>query len=296
MIENPAMQASETLLEPLSSLDRLCALRPELAGACAYYRELLPLLRQAQQQVPDWPGDRETLARLRRKLARGEPMLPGEDLPFHPAQMLDFFIGACRVAERVPQGAETPAEAASIRQAAERGALQPITLLVALFNGDLPFVSATAQSLGLAAPLFEVVGLNALRPFLFHWVAALQARIDTGGWKAGTCPFCGSRPLLGELRSTQRARSLRCGLCGGEWAYHRLTCAHCGNTNPRTLGVLRVEDEPDRLAVQTCDACGDYLKMVATFEPLPAGMLLVADLSTLHLDWIAARYGYQHLE
>jgi FdhE protein len=46
------------------------------------------------------------------------------------------------------------------------------------------------------------------------------------------------------------------------------------------------------MRVEVCDSCSGYLKVIATFDPTPPEMLAVADLATLHLDYIAQERGY----
>ncbi len=38
--------------------------------------------------------------------------------------------------------------------------------------------------------------------------------------------------------------------------------------------------------------CGGYLKEISSFTPTPPEMLVVEDLATLHLDFIAQQMGY----
>jgi hypothetical protein len=42
----------------------------------------------------------------------------------------------------------------------------------------------------------------------------------------------------------------------------------------------------------TCERCHGYFKSIATLVPIPAPLLFVTDLSTLHLDLIALERAY----
>ncbi len=46
------------------------------------------------------------------------------------------------------------------------------------------------------------------------------------------------------------------------------------------------------MRAEVCNKCQGYLKVIAAFTPTPPGMLLVEDLATLHLDYIAQERGY----
>lgn len=46
------------------------------------------------------------------------------------------------------------------------------------------------------------------------------------------------------------------------------------------------------MRIETCDKCGCYLKVISSFAPSPPELLVVEDLATLHLDYIAEERGY----
>jgi formate dehydrogenase maturation protein FdhE len=57
---------------------------------------------------------------------------------------------------------------------------------------------------------------------------------------------------------------------------------------------MGVDGEEHKYHIQSCDACHDYSKMIATFEPTPVPLLLLEDLLSAHLDQIAMQRGYRH--
>jgi FdhE protein len=104
----------------------------------------------------------------------------------------------------------------------------------------------------------------------------------------GDCPWCGSAPILAELRGLEREVRLRCGLCAGDWPGGRLRCPACGEDDHRRLSTRYVEGEGDRYRLALCDSCGSRLKLVGTLARLSPPSLVVADLATIHLDLIDA--------
>ena len=58
------------------------------------------------------------------------------------------------------------------------------------------------------------------------------------------------------------------------------------------LGSL-VGDEPrESRKIETCGACGGYLKSIATLRATPADALTLVDLDTVELDIAALEHGY----
>ncbi len=149
-----------------------------------------------------------------------------------------------------------------------------------------------AKNLGMDFLLLQVVMQNCLKPYLHVWREGL-AVTDISKWKKGKCPFCGNWPALAELQGTQRARHLRCGLCGADWLYNRLQCVYCGTTDIKSLGLIQVGEEPLSLSIQTCEACHGFVKTVVALEGAHPDLLPVEDLETLSLDLIASEKGYQ---
>jgi FdhE protein len=72
-----------------------------------------------------------------------------------------------------------------------------------------------------------------------------------------------------------------------------LCCIYCSEREHERLGSLVLEDEGERLKVETCASCRGYLKSVATLQGIPAFELLLQDLETVELDLVALDRGYQ---
>ncbi|MBI1879965.1 MAG: formate dehydrogenase accessory protein FdhE [Chloroflexi bacterium] len=306
-------------------LDTLAERMPELAEPIAFYRAALPLLRQAQATVEPFSLPTKM---ARHKLAAGIPLLLGEDLPLDPDATRDLFIGLCRVVEEVGLpgptsrkrggwsfafGSKKPdpmqlleqvhngneaalraAAAAQIRQAVEQKQLDLLLVWSALAAGDLRSVELAARDHHLEAELLRMLAQNSLKPALRVWAQGLKIQVALDTWRRGQCPFCGSPPALSEIQGKEGARHLRCAMCGGDWPYLRLKCAHCGNNDYKSLGYITVEGEQEKYSIQTCEACRNYSKVIVTFEPTLVDLLPVEDLATLHLDLIAAERGYSY--
>lgn len=305
-------------------LNRLAEQQPELAEPAAFYRAMLPLLREAQRSVEPFSLAPET---AQQKLAAGLPLLLGEALPLDPVAASDLFIQLCRIMEGSDHSGPAPAKrsgwsffrrsqpdpaqlleqahngdeaglraaaAAQIRQAVERNQLDLVTIWGALAAADTQTVELIARDLKLDSDLLRMIAQNSLKPALRVWAQNLNSQVDLDQWRRGQCPMCGSPPALSEIQGKGGARHLRCTLCGADWSYPRLQCVFCRNKDHRQLGYINIEGEGEKYSLQVCEVCRGYIKTLITFEPTPVDLLAVEDLATLRLDLIAAERHYVH--
>jgi FdhE protein len=300
-------------------LDELVKRKPELVEVAAFYRAIIPLLRQAQAAVPAFVLD-SILAQ--QKIDSGQPLLVGEELPLDGEATADLFVQLCQVIEnsaggqsragwslfkRSGSGGNEPAvngkatalrltAARQIRRAMENGQLDLGEVWAAVATGDEQQLEVVASEQQLDPGLLRVLAENSLKPSFRVWAESLQQVADLSHWlKFGRgCPMCGNVPTLSEIQGKEGERRLRCGRCGAGWYYPRLRCAFCRTDGHKTLGYLAVEGEEEKYRLQTCDVCRGYLKMVVTYDPIPVELLPVEDLATLHLDSIAREHGFNH--
>ncbi|MDP2873435.1 MAG: formate dehydrogenase accessory protein FdhE [Bacillota bacterium] len=165
-------------------------------------------------------------------------------------------------------------------------------LLAAAARGEAPAVAEVAGVTG-AAPAVAVYVLRAaLQPHL-AW------RFGAGSACAGDlpfpvrqyCPACGGRPLMGKHTEPDGHRFLRCTLCGHEWAYPRMACPACGESEQAKLESFFVTGDEGHRAY-LCATCKRYTKV--SDERLLGGRvyLPLEDMVTLHLDDLARERGY----
>ena len=106
------------------------------------------------------------------------------------------------------------------------------------------------------------------------------------------CPACGGQPLMGKHIEPDGHRYLRCSNCGNEWAFPRIGCPGCGETDAGKFEALFVDgDEGHRIYV--CKTCMQYIKI--SDERLLGGRvhLPLEDIVTLHLDELGVERGYR---
>lgn len=268
--------------------DRLAALveeSPALGRAAGLYGAILPLVGEADLHASPAAIGGERAGEL---LAAGVPLLRGASPSFDTAAAGELMIRLARRLER-----EDVAGAVAVRDALERGRLDPAPLLRDVVSGDCPFTDHPVDGPGREADLLRTLAIHAMKPAFRAWQRELSVHNDDcRRWETGYCFVCGNLPVLGELRGNARSLHLRCGLCGADWPYPRIRCAFCGNDAGASLGVLFPDAGHDRARAEVCDRCKGYLKVIVAYEPTPVELLPVEDLATLDLDLAAWKRGY----
>jgi|SRR5579863_2627357 len=111
-----------------------------------------------------------------------------------------------------------------------------------------------------------------------------------------TCPLCGSKPIVGVLRSEGDGakKSLICMLCAHEWAFRRIYCPACGEEREPQMAYYSAP-EIGHVRVDVCDTCHTYLKSI-DLTKTGLAVPVVDELSTIPLDLWAREHGYEKLQ
>jgi FdhE protein len=268
--------------EPAARLADLEAQRPE-------WHAWLRLLAEAERALNDagWStpfADAESAGGA--GASEQTPLLHGRTLE----------VDATAVRRLVSRLASTAAAGKEVGAASLRGyrptADAAVGLLATAVRQDRAAIGALAHAGGLDLSALASLADLASLPLLHSCGRLLAARVPRS-WPHGYCPICAAWPILSERRGLDRTRRLRCGRCGGDWEVQWLCCIYCGEREHERLGSLVLEDEGERLKVETCASCRGYLKSVATLQGIPAFELLLQDLETVELDLVALDRGYR---
>ncbi len=271
----------------LDELERDAVQRPSFADAMRVVGDLLPLLFPAHLPnvyIPNIARD-EVIA----KVPTGLPLLRGLKFQLNAKVFQTRWLAVCDVIARRQQDATAKQLGDSMR----KGQLHAEKIMRYALDGDSGTVRACAEQLGLDAQLTCSVLRLALFPELTRISAAISPMLSGLEWRRGYCPLCGSWPLLGEFRGLEQLRYLRCGMCAADWEFSRLMCPYCETRDHSLLGYFHVEGEEAKQRVATCENCRGYVKMVSTLSALDPPHLLVADVTTMHLDLAAREREYQ---
>jgi formate dehydrogenase accessory protein FdhE len=111
-----------------------------------------------------------------------------------------------------------------------------------------------------------------------------------------TCPLCGSKPIVGVLRSEGDGakKSLICMLCAHEWNFRRIYCPACGEEREPQMAFYSAP-EIAHVRVDVCDTCHTYLKSI-DLTKTGLAVPVVDELATMPLDLWAREHGYDKLQ
>jgi FdhE protein len=166
-----------------------------------------------------------------------------------------------------------------------------LALLEAAVNQDEGRVGAMAEGASVETSALVPVASLAAMPLL-HACRERLGDLDINKSSLGYCPVCAAWPVFSELRGLERTRVLRCGRCGAGWKADPLHCVFCGERDHDKLGALVPEERAESRKVDVCNACGGYLKAVATLGALWPDAVALEDLATVDLDLAALDRGY----
>jgi FdhE protein len=141
--------------------------------------------------------------------------------------------------------------------------------------------------------LFRYLAWAILARYLKPVVSAFDGWRDEEQWLRNYCPTCGEPPAMAQLLGTDagRLRKLSCGCCRTRWRYRRTGCPFCDVQDEHRLTVVAVEGERG-LRLDSCETCGGYLK---TYDGEGSEGVLLADWTSLHLDFIARDRGLKRM-
>ena len=145
-----------------------------------------------------------------------------------------------------------------------------------------------AERARLSEPVLRAVGWALLAALLPKDVKAAELWAEAK-WDQPTCPVCGRKPVLAQLRKEKegRARFLSCDGCHTVWPYARIGCVYCGNRELKNMHILEPEGE-EKMRLDVCDACHAYLK---TYQREGEESVYLHDWATIHLDMLGEEKG-----
>ncbi|MFH1613138.1 MAG: formate dehydrogenase accessory protein FdhE [bacterium] len=134
-----------------------------------------------------------------------------------------------------------------------------------------------------------------LVPFYSKISFQIKNQIDLSIWKENICPICGESPSIARLDKENGKRFLWCNLCQIEWAFSRVCCVNCKNTNTDTLKYFYVEEDRTH-RVDVCEECKTYIKTCDEQLADKKMYLMIENIITFFLDIISLKNGYKVLE
>lgn len=219
----------------------------------------------------------------------GFPLVQKEDWPIDLETSVSLFRSLCEVAK-----ASNPKLLEEVRKIEESLERQVWDLREFLKRGLRERnVEKIARRFHLNAKILLFLLQETVRPSIEFHVARIREGLPSEKELKGTCPICGSRPLISVLREEVGKRYLYCGECGDCWHVSRVGCPYCGNKDPKSLHYICPEGE-ENYRVDLCDQCHGYIKTL-DLRKMETCDFFLEDVATPHLDLIASQKGYQRL-
>lgn len=308
-----SVKPTESIDPIVQRLQQAAKSSPELGGSTRLYQAILPLVRDADLGAAPLPLDPEQIAK---RMESGVPILSGLDLEIDmqaAEALMQQLLGSVealdelapsparwafwqRSAQRSDSADQTgfaslKSAARQIRLAFEAERIDVAQVLAFATTGDCKGLSERAQGEQLDPDLLWTMARNCIKPALQSWRRQIHPPPEEINWPHGYCFICGATATLGELQDNAQAKHLRCSLCGADWPFPILQCLQCGNEDHRSRPHFYQDGHSDR-RVEACDACHSYHKVITAFTPTQPELLVVEDLLSLHLDFIARQRGY----
>jgi FdhE protein len=258
---------------------------PELARGL----EVLRLLADAWSRMPvPMPEGVPSVEAASERMRNGIPGLAEEPLLGEDA--LRAALSAVSEALTASQGY---AAAGSLGHRLVESSLDWARLVPVALSGSWEALAGFERRVEPASDTAEALLDYSVRPALREGARRIRSAVAQSGWARGSCPACGTPPLLSVTTGKEASRFLLCGRCGTAWPWARVRCASCGETDHHRLGYLHGAGEGQYRRVEVCDSCRGYLKTVAVLDLPDPDRLLRLDLETAALDFAALDGGYR---
>ncbi|MEA3280224.1 MAG: formate dehydrogenase accessory protein FdhE [Thermodesulfobacteriota bacterium] len=202
----------------------------------------------------------------------------------------DLLIRICDIVKKA--GGDMVSTNQTVLKAIEAGKLDQKDLFAGLLNEDDAFFENTATELKIEKKALAFIAYSSLKPSLYMCAEQLSAYLNKDKpWGKGYCPICGSPPGLSMFQG-EGERFLFCSFCWHKWAFNRIICPFCDNTDTKTLNYFFSEDEKE-YRVDLCDKCKKYIKNIDTRKTDRIVYPPLELVATLHLDIKAKEMKYE---
>ncbi len=222
---------------------------------------------------------------------QGVSLVAREDFPYDAAQaerLLGKLIGLLR-----QSGGPMGKAANCIKQVFDSGELTPADLFKKFLDEDSSFFDHWAERTPEAPKALMFLAFASISPSIEAAASILAEKLpEMKVPPVGTCPVCGSFPLISSLKEKQGLRHATCSFCRHEYRIKRIACPVCGEDEQKKLTFFTVEEEPG-FRVDVCKTCKTYIKTIDFRKLDRIAFPVLDDLDSLALDYLAAEQGYR---
>ncbi|GAB7024524.1 formate dehydrogenase accessory protein FdhE [Salidesulfovibrio brasiliensis] len=284
---------------PKNTHERLFAEKAEfIRGRDHLPGELMDLLEQvarlqadARKTVSVALPDDDALATPEENLM-GKPLLARNEFPYDAKNADALFRDILELLGT--QDGPMASAAAVLEKALDEGELETEQAYRSLLNDDGALFEEWAKRTAEAPRALAFLTRSALEPSLTAVSETLAERLASheGARMSGSCPICGSLPLISRLEGKQGFRFATCSHCRHEYRVRRIACLLCDEGDHEKLTFFTVKEEPG-YRVDVCKTCGNYMKTIDFREMDRKVLPILDDLDSLSLDFVARENGYQ---
>ncbi|EGB16260.1 formate dehydrogenase accessory protein [Pseudodesulfovibrio mercurii] len=222
---------------------------------------------------------------------QGVSLINREDFPFDRAQaesLLGKLVALVRKA-----GGPLGEGAGIVAEALEAGDLTPDELFRRFLDDDTAFFGRWAERMQDAPRTLPFLVMAAMGPSMEAAAGLLAEKLpEVKVQPVGTCPICGSMPLISSLEQKEGFRHATCSFCRHHYRIKRISCPVCGEDDQKKLTFFTVDEEPG-FRVDVCESCKSYVKTIDFRNLDRVALPVLDDLDSLALDYVAANQGYR---
>ena len=222
---------------------------------------------------------------------QGVSLMAREDLPYDAVQA-EALLG--RLIDLLSKAGGPMGEGAdAVAKALDSGEFTPAELFTKFQNDDTAFFASWMERTPNAPKTLPFLAFASMGPSIEAAAGLLAEKLPAIKIPAvGTCPICGSLPLISSLEQKEGARHATCSFCRHHYRIKRISCPVCGEEDQKKLTFFTVEEEPG-FRVDVCDTCKTYIKTIDFRELDRVALPVLDDLDSLALDYVAAGQGYK---
>lgn len=269
----------------------------QLRGKSYISAELIDLLDEVAHLQLEARAEAEVSLPAESEMAPAEAVYQGvslvarEEFPYdakQAAELLPKFIELLK-----KNGGPLGDAAKAVEKDLESGALTAQDLFTHYLNDDNSFFASWTERTPEAPKAIAFLAFASLGPSLETAASMLAEKLPEMKVPAvGTCPICGSLPLISSLNEKEGFRHATCSFCRHEYRIKRLGCPVCGEEEQEKLTFFTVDEEPG-FRVDVCETCKTYIKTIDFRELDRIAVPVFDDLDSLALDYVAAGQGYK---
>ncbi len=269
----------------------------QLKGKSYISVELIELLDQVARLQLEARGTasvtlppEETLAPAEDVL-RGAPLVTREHFPHDQAQAGELLHTL--IALLIKAGGPLGQAAKAVDAAIASDELTPADLFSRFLSDDAAFFASWAERTPDAPKAVAFLAFAALSPGIEAAAEALAPMLPSmKAPEVGTCPICGSLPLISSLKQKEGFRHATCSFCRHDYRIRRIACPVCGEDDQKKLTFFTVDEKPG-FRVDVCETCKTYIKTIDFRNLDRISLPVFDDLDSLALDYVAASQGYR---